>query len=536
MQLFPDQDKLVNDIFMSWFTGGRNVLAVAPTGAGKTIIKAAVAMRLRKVTLAMAHRQELVSQISVAFARMGIFHRILAPENVVKFCIKRHIKEVGKSFHYQSADYAVGGVDTILRRFDQYKQFLLSVRLWEGDEGHHFLPDNKWGKAVKPMIEKGAWGLGVTATPRRTDNKPLRGVYDRMVLGPTPGELMRLKRLSEYRIFGMPPSYIMNDEEDISKNSGDYTLDALRKRSKNSPIVGDIVDTYLQFAPGELGIGFAVSVEQAIETANAFIQRGVPALALSGESSDEARQNGIDSFKRQDTKFLMNVDLFDEGFDVPGASYCAMGRKTKSIIKLKQQMGRVLRVEPGKTHGKIADHVGNCIANSCVPDTDFEWSLDGKAKKAETVERLKTCVKPPCFHIYPAYHKSCPKCGHTPEPEARSSPEFVDGDLTEFDPALIEKLRGEIKRVDGPPQIPRGATPIVARGIENRWYERQQAQNELRECISQWAGIRKYVKERDDSQIYREFYLKFGIDISSAQSLGSPEARKLTDMIREEWI
>lgn len=537
MQLFPDQEKLVNEIIMSFYTGAQNVLAVAPTGAGKTVIKAAVALRLGKLMVAMAHRQELVSQISVAFARMGIYHRLLAPEAVVKFCVRRHMAEVGKSYHYASSDFAVGGVDTILRRFETYQQFLLACRFWEGDEAHHFLPDNKWGRAIKPLQDKGAWGLGVTATPRRTDRKPLRGVFNRLVLGPTPGELIRLQRLSNYRIFGMPPSYTMDDEEDVSKTTGDYKPDALRKKSKNSRIVGDIVETYLANAPGELGIGFAVSVEQAIETANAFIQKGVPAMALSGESSDEARQGGIDRFKRGDIKFLMNVDLFDEGFDVPGASYVAQGRKTLSIIKHKQQMGRVLRVEPGKTHGKIADHVGNCVTLNCVPDTEFAWSLDGSEKKTETTVKLKTCVNPvPCYHVFPAYHKACPRCGHIPEPESRSAPEYVDGDLIEFDEALIAKLRGEIKRVDGPALVPVGVADYVRKGIENRWEERQVAQHELRDCISQWAGIRKYVHERDDSQIYREFYLKFGIDIANAQTLGAPDARKLTANIREEWV
>jgi hypothetical protein len=78
--------------------------------------------------------------------------------------------------------------------------------------------------------------------------------------------------------------------------------------------------------------------------------------------------------------------------------------------------------------------------------------------------------------------------------------------------------------------------PHVAKGIENRWEERQQAQQELRDCIAQWAGIRKYVDERTDAESYREFYLKFGVDIMTAQTLGAPEARKLTAQIRGEWV
>ncbi|QIW87543.1 putative DNA helicase [Agrobacterium phage OLIVR4] len=534
MQLFADQQKLENDIFLQWMMGKKNVLGVAPTGAGKTIVKSSVARRFNKPCVAIAHRQELVCQISLAFAKFGITHRIIAPEKVIRFIVRQHVKECGRSFYHQNSPVAVAGVDTINRRAEDYKQFFDSVRLWLGDECHHFLPDNKWGRAVLNNFSK-ANGLGVTATPKRTDGKPLSGIFNVLVLGPTPAELMAAGRLSNYRIFGMPPAYTMVDEEDISKNTGDYTLEALRKRSKNSRIVGDMVDTYLSYAPGELGIGFAVSVEQAVEIATAFIHKGVPALALSGESSDEIRQNGIDQFKRGDVKFLMNVDLFDEGFDVPGASYCAMGRKTMSIIKLKQQMGRVLRVRPDGSPGKIADHVGNCVALSCVPDTEFPWSLDGKEKsKAETTVKLKTCTN--CFNVYPAFKPVCTLCGHKEVPMQRSAPEFVDGDLTEFSPELIARLRGEIKKIDGKPLIPQGVASYVAKGVENRWHERQEAQQELRECISQWAGIRKYVDERSDAESYRQFYLTFGVDIMTAQTFGAPEARKLTAKIREEWI
>lgn len=534
MQLFADQQKLENDIFLKWMMGNKNVLAVAPTGAGKTVVKSSVARRFNMPAVAIAHRQELVSQISVAFARFGITHRIIAPEKVVRFIVRQHIKECGRSFYHQNSPFAVAGVDTILRRAEDYKQFFSSVRLWLGDEAHHFLPENKWGKAVLNNFPK-ANGLGVTATPRRTDGKPLRGIFNALVLGPTVAELIAAQRLSNYRIFGMPPSYTMNDEEDISKNTGDYTLEALRKRSRDSKIVGDMVDTYLAFAPGEIGIGFAVSVEQAVEIANAFIHKGVPAMALSGESSDEIRQNGIDQLRRGDLKFIMNVDLFDEGMDAPGVTYVGAGRKTKSIIKWKQQMGRAMRYRSNGMPAKIADHVGNCLSLNCVPDTEFPWSLDGKEKtKSETTVKLKTCTN--CFNVYPAFKPVCTLCGHKEEPLARSAPEFVDGDLHEFSPELIAKLRGEIKRVDGSVQIPVGVASYVAKGIENRWNERQEAQQQLRDCISQWAGIRKYVDQRSDAESYREFYHKYGIDIMTAQTLGAPEARKLMSMIREEWV
>lgn len=528
------QQKLVNDIFASWFCGFVNVLAVAPTGAGKTVVKAAVAQRFGKPSIAIAHRQELVSQISLAFARAGIYHNIIAPPNVIKFCVSRHMIEVGKSFHYVGSPVTVAGVDTLNRRIEELMRWIIHVRLWQGDEGHHWLADNKWGKSVS-HFHKDCVGLGVTATPKRTDGKPLSSVYNKLVLGPTPRYLMDHGYLSDYRVWSLPPSYHMNDSEDISKATGDYKPDALRKRAHGSKVVGDIVDTYIKHAAGELGITFVVSVEQAEDTANAFRQKGVPALALSGNSTDDVRQSGIDKFKRGEIKQLVNVDLFDEGFDVPGASAVSIGRRTLSLIKHKQQIGRVLRPEENKQFAKIFDHVGNCMNLRCLPDTEFPWSLDGTSneKKSATL-KLKTCTN--CFLTYEAFHAACPYCGYKEVPAERSMPEHVDGDLVEFSEELLKQLRGDIKRLDGPVKYPPGLPDYAQRGAQNRWEDRQEAQRELRDVIAQWAGIRKYVHDRTDSQSYREFYHTYGVDVLTAQTLGAPDARRLAATIREEWV
>ena len=65
---------------------------------------------------AIAHRQELVGQISLALARQGVMHDIVAPRPVVRFCSNQHVEELGQSFYSPSAPGFVGGVDTVIRR------------------------------------------------------------------------------------------------------------------------------------------------------------------------------------------------------------------------------------------------------------------------------------------------------------------------------------------------------------------------------------------------------------------------------------
>ena len=70
---------------------------------------------------------------------------------------------------------------------------------------------------------------------------------------------------------------------------------------------------------------------------------GITALALSAKSHEIDRTAGLERFESGEIKWLVNVDLFDEGFDVPAAEVCIMARPTESTAKYLQMVGRVLR-------------------------------------------------------------------------------------------------------------------------------------------------------------------------------------------------
>ena len=66
MQLRPYQEQLRDRIYTAWAGRARNVLAVLPTGAGKTVMFSHIIRKHNGAVCAIAHRQELVSQISLA--------------------------------------------------------------------------------------------------------------------------------------------------------------------------------------------------------------------------------------------------------------------------------------------------------------------------------------------------------------------------------------------------------------------------------------------------------------------------------------
>lgn len=402
---------------------------------------------------------------------------------------------------------------------------------------HHVLKKNKWGKCIEMFPN--AYGLGVTATPIRADGKGLGrhsdGVFDQIVEGPTMRELIDRGFLTDYRIFA-PPSNIDLSSAKVG-STGDYTKPSMKSAMKDSTVMGDVVEHYLKIAGGKLGITFAVDVETAGQIAAAFRAAGVPSEVVSANTDDRARTDILRRFKRREILQLVNVDLFGEGFDLPALEVVSMARPTQSYALYAQQFGRALRTMEGKDVAIIIDHVGNCVRHG-LPDASRIWSLDAREKRSTNTpnDAIPVTACPACTMVYERTKSECPYCGHKPEPISRSGPEFVDGDLCELDPDTLRKMRGEIERVDADPSFIRqkminaGATGLVANSAAKQHRLRQEAQSPLRNVISWWAGVHRG-RGKNDNEIYRLFYHRFGIDIMSAQAVGYKDAAALTEKI-----
>jgi superfamily II DNA or RNA helicase len=549
MQLRPYQQQLFDAIMNAWLLGIKFLLAVAPTGAGKTVLFSHVIKHHVGYSCAIAHRQELVAQISLALAREGVTHRIVAPTKVIKACRKMHIKELGRSFVNDSAPAAVAGVDTLLSRAHKLKDWAQQVTLWIQDEAHHVLKENKWGKAA--ALFPNAKGLGVTATPLRADGAGLGehhdGVFQHMILGPTMGDLIRATYgrpyLSPYVVY-CPESDIDLSDVPIGK-TGDYSQPKLIKAARRSHIVGDVVDQYLKIAPGKQGITFVTDVETAHEVAARYNAAGVPAAALSAKTDGTVRDNMIERFRNGDLMQLVNVDLFGEGFDVPAVEVVSMARPTQSFSLFMQQLGRALRLFEGKERGILIDHVGNYVrfaSTMGLPEDFANWTLDRREKSSRAAIDpdklpLKACTQ--CTQPYEAIHKACPWCGHVDVPAVRSGPKYVEGDLTMLTPEILARLRGERVDMAASPStiyhraINAGQGTGIAAGRAKAIENNQREQQALRDSIAYWAGYWQAMGA-DDSQSYRRFNHVFGMDVMSAQALKASDAKKLNEQVQNE--
>jgi len=556
-KLRPYQQGYIQDIFSSWLQGLRDVLAVCATGGGKTVILSEVVRLILNgqnpgQILVQVHRKELIGQISVALARAGIIHHVIGGKRVAALHM-RHFKRV---FLSPGARVIVAGVDTLVNRPDNDPLFL-QTRYFVTDEAHHVLRANKWGKVRARCIN--AVGLGVTATPCRADRKGLGrqadGFFDVLIERITQRQLIDSGYLTPYRVYA-PKSDVDLTGVKIG-DSGEYVHAALKEAVSKSHLVGDVVDQYFKYAPGKMGIVFAVDVDEARKITEAFVAAGVPACMVHAGTPEEDREHILRRFAAGELRILVNVDLFGEGFDVPALEVVIMARPTASFPLFAQQFGRALRlmIDPAyyatyddltdaqrraivaaspKPYAIIIDPVGNVLRH-LPPDMPRVWSLLGTVRGKTPGEALearpqRACLE--CSQTYDRYKSTCPHCGAAaPAPEGRGSLEMVEGDLQAVDPAVWDAIYKKWEHRKDAPHPPANATPVVVNSIRARHYEKLQAMQELETLIQTYGAI--YVGRGDSvAEAQRRFWYQFGVDVFSAQTLSRAEMETLAGKIK----
>lgn len=546
--LRPYQEQLKSEIYQSWQQGFKNVLAVSPTGSGKAMTLCTLAHECAYTygmpVVVKVHRKELVSQLCGTLAQLDIPHNIVAQKSTVLEIIEEEKRVHGKSYYEPRSPITVVSVDTLLSRSEKYKSWAQQQRVWILDEAAHQLKDNKWGKVAD--LFPNAIGVGFTATPQRLDKKGLGrhafGLFDHMVMGPTVRWLIDNGFLSKFKIV-VPKSDYKQYLEDNGSSTSDYTAKARAYASLHSHVIGDVVDNYLKFIPGKQAIVFADCIEAAKKMEVEFTNRGVPAKLLTGETPSKERLNGVLGYRNGQIKVLINVDLFDEGFDVPGTDAVIMARPTKSLGKYLQMFGRALRVAKGKDFAIVIDHVGN-VAYHGLPDKIRKWTLDNIVKKRDTVNLIRVCMNVACCMPFDRWLSECPFCGNAEKPytrnvsevSAREALKIVEGDMELLDPETIRELEREIDLEDPysiEERVKRSVGEYAGISARKKQQERIEMQKVLAETIAVWAG-RERQMGFTDRQIKKRFMLKFGEGITVALSLPKADMKEFDTMIKED--
>lgn len=397
-----------------------------PTGAGKTVTAGymmASALDKGRSTLFLVHRVELIRQTSETLTAAGVPHGVIHPD----YPSTRHRLQVAS-------------VQTVARRLHRVAAPDLIVI----DEAHHTVATT-WARIVNHFGN--ALLLGLTATPCRLDGRGLGtlagGFFDRLVTGPSMSELIHGGFLAKPRIFASNEHLNLSS---LRTRAGDYEREAASEMMGSAAIVGDAVAHYRAHLSGKRAIAFCTSVANADRYSRAFNDAGIPSSVIDGTMSTIERGRLIRDFTAGTIKVLTSCDLISEGFDVPACDGALLLRPTKSESLYLQQVGRALRVAPGKDSAVILDHAG-CVKMHGLPQDNREWTLDGRVPR-EASEATVRC--PTCFAMLPRGTQVCPECETVlADEEANGGDgttrnrdrEVVDGNLIELTPELMEEIR-----------------------------------------------------------------------------------------------
>lgn len=555
------QRELNAGIRSAWAEGHRVVMGVLPTGGGKTVCMGDIAIHHDGWGCAIAHRHELVSQISRSLASEGIMHKIIGSDATVSAIQRDHYKKFDRSWLNQKGrtEWAVASVDTIVKRphEEHFKKSTLAIE----DEGHHALRANKWGKVFN-MFSATCLGLLLTATPIRADGMGLGrsfdGIVDMMIEGPGMRWMIENGFLTDYDVF-CPEVAGLDFGKVKTTASGELSdVQIAELLKKNPQIIGDVVRHYLEHASGKLGITFAANIDEATKIAAAFNAAGVPAEVVSSNSTTDQRRSALERFEKRELLQLVNVDLFGEGFDLPAIEVVSMARPTASLSLFYQQWGRALRlmISPvlqaawdtyspaqrlafikasGKPRAIIIDHVGNLLRHLGPPDKDRVWSLARRQRGGGQSDAipLRSCAF--CHKPFERIKTTCPYCRQVqppPDPTLRGSPKLIDGDLHLLSPEVLEAMRKGAGKLLGPAYVgnEQKGTPAEANIIRTH-AARNRAQQNLRYAIACWAGLHN---KEDDQTRERRFFHTFKLDVLSAFTLGRPEAEELLQRVTQK--
>ncbi len=307
------------------------------TGTGKTVTAVTDAKRCGGRTLFLAHTQELVNQAADTF-------RTLWPEVTVG----RYMEAIKEP----EAHVVCGSVQSVALHLENFREDAFSYLIV--DEAHHAAADT-YQKILAYFHP--AFTLGLTATPERTDdNRAILDIFKNTAHKLDIQTAVEIGELVPIRCIRIHTNI---DLTRVRFNSVQYNIRDLESKIYVPERNRLIVDTWLQYVRDKRTVVFCASVRHAEQIAELFRQAGVSAAAVSGGMKPAERREFQDRFVRREILVLCACDLLNEGWDCPEIEVLFMARPTMSRVLYTQQLGRGMRLFPGKESLMVFDFVDN---------------------------------------------------------------------------------------------------------------------------------------------------------------------------------
>lgn len=370
------QHEAVQKVYEGYKNKIRRQLISLPTGTGKTIVAASIASHWNGPILFLAHREELIDQAAHAFKKVKPSWRI-------------GIEQAGRSAE-DECDVIIASVPTIGRSnstrlskavFKPEQKWLIIT-----DEAHHatastyrsiyehfdVLPEQEIkgvdNEGNRP--QDGTYGrisrklhIGITATPKRSDNIGLNNVYDKIIFKKNILQMINAGWLTDIKTSILKSG---TNLDGVSIRQGDYAIGELSNKVNTRKRNDLVVNSYKIKAPEKKALVFCVDVQHVQDMTERFRDHDIQAQYIVGSTPPAERRSIIDLFRHGDVPVLVGCEVFTEGFDVPDIESIILARPTKSSLLYIQMIGRGLRPAKDKNHLALIDVTDNSRRHPAV--------------------------------------------------------------------------------------------------------------------------------------------------------------------------
>ena len=375
------QTQAVQSVIQAFAQGQRQLLLRLPTGAGKTVIAALILEQMLhripgRRMLFLAHRKEIVDQTADKISQQ----------------IGAHLVSVEQAERRAAADarVVVASIQSLTARLQDYAAEDFGILIV--DECHHAFAKT-WMDTISHFGKQGnTLLLGLTATPKRSDGRCISELFPETAFEVSLGELQEQGFLVPMDYFTIEATLGLNTL--ATDSSGDFQSTQLARMMNTPELRALLLRAWLEKAKGKKTIIFCASIAHAQELTKDFLELGVKAAFISGESTD--RDALIQGFRQGAITILSNYGVLTEGFDDPSIACVLLARPTRSPLLYSQCLGRGLRPHPGKQVCTVIDIVDrqqhqlqyNVFEAAGLPRS---WQGSGKdpLREAQAIARIR---------------------------------------------------------------------------------------------------------------------------------------------------
>ncbi|MEL4024927.1 DEAD/DEAH box helicase [Lysinibacillus endophyticus] len=328
-------------------TGAKKGLIISATGTGKTYLSAFDVRNFApQKMLFIVHREQILKKA------MQDYRKILGGYDDDFGILSGNSKDVNAKYLF--ATIQTVSKDNYLQQFakDQFDYILI-------DEVHKAGADS-YLKVINYFTPK--FLLGMTATPERTDNFNIYELFDYNIAY----EIRLQAALEEDMLCPFHYFGVLDYEKDGELINEAAELRKLVSEERVRHIIEKI--NYYGYSGDRVkGLMFCSRKDETYELSAALNLAGLKTIALTGDSSQEEREVAIRKLETGELQYILTVDIFNEGIDIPFLNQIVMLRQTQSSIIFIQQLGRGLRRHDSKEYVTIIDFIGNYKNNYLIP-------------------------------------------------------------------------------------------------------------------------------------------------------------------------